>query len=51
MTAAVGSVDPDRIVTSQRVYVSAFFEQHLRQRPQPVLNGPSPRHPDVAFIR
>ena len=51
VTAAVGSVDPGRIVTSQRVYVSAFFEQHLRQRPQPVLNGPSPRHPDVAFIR
>jgi predicted dienelactone hydrolase len=51
VTAAVGSVDPDRIVTSQRVYVSAFFEQHLRHRPQPVLNGPSPRHPDVAFIR
>jgi predicted dienelactone hydrolase len=51
VAAAIGSVDPNRIITSQRVYVTAFFDQHLRRRPQPVLDGPSPKHPDIAFIR
>jgi predicted dienelactone hydrolase len=51
VAAAIGSVEPNRIITSQRVYVTAFFDQHLRYRPQPLLNGPSPKHPGVAFIR
>ncbi|WP_103341160.1 alpha/beta hydrolase [Amycolatopsis sp. CA-126428] len=32
-------------------YVRAFFDQHLRGQPQPLLDQPSPRHPEVAFAR
>ncbi|MFJ7216109.1 alpha/beta hydrolase family protein [Amycolatopsis sp. NPDC098790] len=30
-------------------YVRAFFDQHLRGRPQPLLDQPSPRYPEVDF--
>jgi len=50
-TATIGTVDPDRIVTSQRAYVAAFFDQHLRGEDQTLLEGPSPHHPDVDFVR
>ncbi|WP_062437314.1 alpha/beta hydrolase family protein [Herbidospora daliensis] len=32
-----------------RAYVAAFLDLHLRGRPQPLLDGPSPRHPEVRF--
>jgi dienelactone hydrolase len=32
-----------------RAYVRAFFDQHLRGRPQTLLDRPSPRYPEVAF--
>ncbi|MDX3192629.1 hypothetical protein PV458_29815 [Streptomyces sp. MN03-5084-2B] len=32
-------------------YVRAFFDQHLRGRPQPLLDKPSARYPEVAFAR
>jgi len=32
-----------------RTYVRAFFDQHLRNRPQPLLNAPSPAYPEVTF--
>lgn len=47
----IGTVDPERILASQRAYVTAFFDQHLRHRPQRLLRGPSPHHPDVRFVR
>lgn len=47
----IGTVDPARILASLRAYVVAFFGQHLRGRPQRLLTGPSPHHPDVTFIR
>ncbi|MFE6777195.1 alpha/beta hydrolase family protein [Streptomyces sp. NPDC057702] len=34
-----------------RAYVGAFFDQHLRGVPQPLLDGPSPAHPEVVFER
>lgn len=46
-----GTVDPVRMLASERTYVAAFFDQHLRGLPRPVLWGPSPRHPDVRFVR
>ncbi|MBM7788318.1 alpha/beta hydrolase family protein [Tenggerimyces flavus] len=42
---------PARVLASERVYVTAFFDQHLRDIPRPVLWGQSPRHPDVEFVR
>jgi dienelactone hydrolase len=32
-----------------RAYVRAFFDQHLRGRPQALLDHPSPRYPEVVF--
>ncbi|WP_367125167.1 alpha/beta hydrolase family protein [Streptomyces phytohabitans] len=47
----IGSVDPERSARSQQTYLTAFFDHHLRGRDRPVLDGPSPRHPDVRFVR
>lgn len=51
VTEVIGTVAPDRIVGSLRAYLAAFFDQHLRHRPQHLLAGPSPAHPDVTFVR
>jgi hypothetical protein len=32
-----------------RRYVTAFFDQHLRHIPQPLLDGPSPAYPEMQF--
>jgi len=32
-----------------RAYVRAFFDQHLRGKPQALLDQPSPRYPEVMF--
>jgi dienelactone hydrolase len=32
-----------------RAYLLAFFDQHLRSRPQALLDQPSPRYPEVTF--
>lgn len=47
---SIGTVDPERSVAAQRAYLTAFFDEHLRGEEQPLLDGPSPDHPDVAFI-
>lgn len=47
----IGTVEPDRVIAAERAYVTAFFEQTLRHRPQGLLTGPSPWFPQVRFIR
>ncbi|MFF3445413.1 alpha/beta hydrolase family protein [Streptosporangium sp. NPDC002721] len=32
-----------------RAYVAAFLDRHLRSRRQPLLDGPSSRHPEATF--
>jgi predicted dienelactone hydrolase len=44
------SIDADRALAVTRNYVSAFFDQHLRCRPQPLMAAPSPAYPEVTFI-
>ncbi|MFJ5845422.1 alpha/beta hydrolase family protein [Streptomyces sp. NPDC092903] len=34
-----------------RDYVAAFFDRHLRGIPQPLLDGPAARYPEVVFRR
>ncbi|MCT2593070.1 lipase [Streptomyces sp. N2-109] len=46
----IGTVDPRRSMAAQRVYLTAFLDSTLRGLPRPVLDGPSPQHPDVRFI-
>ncbi|WP_328989102.1 alpha/beta hydrolase [Kribbella sp. NBC_01245] len=48
--ALLGKVDPAGSVAAQRAYLGAFFERFLKGRPQPLLWGPSPRHPEVRFV-
>ncbi|MEO6084158.1 MAG: lipase, partial [Umezawaea sp.] len=47
--AEIGTVDPRRAVAVQRAYPKAFFDLHLR-RTGHLLDGPSPRFPEVVFI-
>lgn len=44
------SIDQYRALAITRTYVSAFFDQHLRCRPQPLLATPSPAYPEVTFF-
>ncbi|MEU8542021.1 alpha/beta hydrolase [Streptomyces sp. NPDC048717] len=44
------AVIPDgRALAVTRAYVAAFFDRELRGTPQPLLDGPSPLHPEVRF--
>jgi dienelactone hydrolase len=46
----VGSGLPGaRSLDITRAYVRAFFDQHLRGKPQALLDQPSPRYPEVTF--
>jgi hypothetical protein len=38
-----------RSLAITRAYVRAFFDQHLRGKPQALLDQPSPRYPEVTF--
>lgn len=51
LVGMIGTVDPERIVASQRAYVAAFFDRHLRGEDRGLLEGPSPSNPDVDFVR
>jgi predicted dienelactone hydrolase len=46
---AIGTIDPDTAVTDERVYIRAFFDKYLRDRDSHLLDGPSPRFPDIQF--
>ncbi|MFF0247098.1 alpha/beta hydrolase family protein [Streptosporangium sandarakinum] len=38
-----------RAMAITRRYITAFFDQHLRKKPQPLLDKPSASHPEVKF--
>jgi dienelactone hydrolase len=44
-----GGLSGARSLDITRAYVRAFFDQHLRGRPQALLDQPSPRYPEVMF--
>ncbi|PRX98138.1 alpha/beta hydrolase family protein [Allonocardiopsis opalescens] len=50
LMASLGTVDPARSLAVQRAYVTAFFDQHLRGRHQPLLDADSPAYPEVTFV-
>ncbi|MFE3460053.1 alpha/beta hydrolase family protein [Nocardiopsis aegyptia] len=47
---AISTVDPEASVDAQRAYITAFFDAHLRGEDEPLLDGPSPEYPAVAFV-
>ena len=44
-----GPLPGTRTIEILRTYLGAFTDLHLRHRPQPLLDGPSPRFPEVIF--
>lgn len=51
VTTDLGPVNPGRAVAAEEAYVSAFFGRWLRGQHNSLLDGPSPRYPEIAFIR
>ncbi|GAA1927702.1 lipase [Streptomyces durmitorensis] len=53
--AQLDMTDPSAPLSGERsgqittAYVTAFFDKHLDDRHRPLLNGPSPANPEVAF--
>jgi predicted dienelactone hydrolase len=45
----IGTIDPKTAVTDERAYIRAFFDKYLRDRDNHLLDGPSPRFPDIQF--
>ncbi|MFF1651583.1 alpha/beta hydrolase family protein [Streptomyces sp. NPDC058240] len=46
----IGPLDGTRGIDIQRRFLLAYFDLHLRGRRAPILEGPSPRYPEVRFI-
>ena len=51
LVALVGSINPQRSTAVQRRYLRAFFDHYVRHRREPLLAGPSPRFPEIQFVR
>ena len=47
--ADLGTISPKTAVTDERVYIEAFFDKYLRHHDNHLLDGPSPRFPDISF--
>ncbi|MEU2714250.1 hydrolase [Streptomyces sp. NPDC007205] len=46
-----GTIDPDRAIMIQRVYLAAFFDQELRRKHSTLLDGPAKSYPEISFVR
>ncbi len=46
-----GTIDGRRSIIVQRAYVLAFFDRYLCHGPGHLLDGPSPRYPELVFVR
>ncbi|MFF4041062.1 alpha/beta hydrolase family protein [Streptomyces sp. NPDC001816] len=46
-----GTIDPNRAIQVQRVYLAAFFDQELRHRHRTLLDGPDRNYPEISFVR
>jgi dienelactone hydrolase len=47
---SLGPIDPRRGVEVIASYARALFDQHLRDRPSPLLAGPDPGFPEVVMV-
>jgi hypothetical protein len=43
-------LDGPRAAALVSAYVLAFFDKHLRERPAPLLEGPSAQSPEVELV-
>ncbi|PTM84270.1 platelet-activating factor acetylhydrolase isoform II [Streptomyces sp. VMFN-G11Ma] len=46
-----GTIDRNRAVQVQRVYLAAFFDQELRHKHSTLLDGPTSKYPEISFVR
>ncbi|WP_216212723.1 alpha/beta hydrolase family protein [Amycolatopsis aidingensis] len=46
----LGSIEGERAVRVVREYLAAFVVAHLRGQEDPLLDGPSPKYPEVSFV-
>lgn len=51
VTEALGTITTERAVKAVGSYLTAYFDQFLKDRPQPLLRKESPRFPEVRFVR
>jgi predicted dienelactone hydrolase len=49
VAADLGTISPKTAVTDERAYIEAFLDKYLRNRDNHLLDGPSPRFPDIRF--
>jgi predicted dienelactone hydrolase len=49
VAADLGTISPKTAVTDERAYIRAFFDKYVRNRDNHLLDGPSPRFPDIQF--
>jgi dienelactone hydrolase len=49
-TTLIGTINPVRAITVESAYVDAFFARHLRHRPEHLLDGLSPRFPEMVPV-
>ncbi|MGW7427242.1 alpha/beta hydrolase family protein [Streptomyces sp. NPDC054813] len=45
-----GTIDPNRAVAVQRVYLAAFFDQELRKQHSTLLDGSNSKYPEISFV-
>ena len=50
VTDDLGTIDPKTAIADERAYLRAFFDKYLRGRNEHLLDGPSPRFPDIHFV-
>jgi platelet-activating factor acetylhydrolase isoform II len=51
VTGDIGSIVPAQAIAAEEAYVSAFFDRWLRGHDTGLLDGPSPRYPDITFVK
>ncbi|MGW1169720.1 alpha/beta hydrolase family protein [Streptomyces sp. NPDC002550] len=47
----LGTLDPNRAIEIQRVYLAAFFDKELRHQHSALLDGPDKKYPEISFVR
>ena len=50
LAGLVGTINPARAITVESAYVDAFFGRHLRHHREHLLDGPSPRFPEMVPV-
>jgi predicted dienelactone hydrolase len=49
VSALIGTINGQRAVAVQRIYLNAYFDRYLRHHDSSLLTGPSPCYPEIRF--